>query len=135
LATNTINVSMQSGESLSEVVVLGTENSYKSKSYRSQTVTAKVLEGRLTWMYCNRCKGQLAGANIALSFQVSLVVIKLTSVLQGFFIKMRVLSPVCYRWGTLTQAVFRNLNDIESVSVLKDASRRLSIVQRYKALL
>jgi TonB-linked SusC/RagA family outer membrane protein len=125
-SVNTINVSMQGGESLSEVVVLGYgKTATKAKAIgSSQTVTAKVLEGRPNVNVLQSLQGQLAGANIALaSGQPGSN--KIDIIIRGASSLNASLEPLYVIDGVpLTQAFFRNLNqnDIESVSVLKDAA-------------
>jgi TonB-linked SusC/RagA family outer membrane protein len=125
-AVSTINVSMQGGESLSEVVVLGYgKTATKAKAIgSSQTVTSKVLEGRPNVNVLQSLQGQLAGANIALaSGQPGSN--KIDIIIRGASSLNASLEPLYVIDGVpLTQAFFRNLNqnDIESVSVLKDAA-------------
>lgn len=126
--SNTLNVVMkeEAAQKLAEVVVEGYgKTSTKAKSLgASQTVSAKTIEGRPNVNVLQSLQGQLAGANIALasgqpgSNKID-VIIRGVGTLNASSEPLYVIDGV-----PLTQSFFRNLNqnDIETVSVLKDAS-------------
>jgi TonB-linked SusC/RagA family outer membrane protein len=126
-ASNTINVKLvQSALNLTEVVVEGYgKTSTKAKSIgATQTVSAKTIEGRPNVSVLQSLQGQLAGANIALSSGQP-GTNKIDVIIRGAGSLNASTDPLYVIDGVpLTQAFFRNLNqnDIETISVLKDAS-------------
>jgi TonB-linked SusC/RagA family outer membrane protein len=126
-ASNTISVKLEeAGRLLEEVVVQGYgKTSTKAKSIgATQTVSAKTIEGRPNVNVLQSLQGQLAGANIALSSGQP-GSNKIDVVIRGVGSLNASTDPLYVIDGVpLTQAFFRNLNqnDIETVSVLKDAS-------------
>ncbi|MFV8344932.1 SusC/RagA family TonB-linked outer membrane protein [Flavobacterium sp. ZB4P13] len=126
-ASNTINVKfVQSALNLIEVVVEGYgKTSTKAKSIgATQTVSAKTIEGRPNVSVLQSLQGQLAGANIALSSGQP-GTNKIDVIIRGAGSLNASTDPLYVIDGVpLTQAFFRNLNqnDIETISVLKDAS-------------
>ena len=125
--SNTLNFKMKDSSVNLQEVVIGAygRTSTKAKAIGStQTVTAKVLEGRPNVNVLQSLQGQLAGANIALaSGQPGSN--KIDIIIRGASSLNASLEPLYVIDGVpLTQAFFRNLNqnDIESVSVLKDAA-------------
>ncbi|WP_182651495.1 SusC/RagA family TonB-linked outer membrane protein [Flavobacterium sp. SOK18b] len=126
-ASSSLNVKMKDSSVNLQEVVVGAygKTSTKAKTIGStQTVTAKVLEGRPNVNVLQSLQGQLAGTNIALaSGQPGSN--KIDIIIRGASSLNASLDPLYVIDGVpLTQAFFRNLNqnDIESVSVLKDAS-------------
>ena len=125
--TSVLNVSMKDSSVALQEVVVGAygRSSTKAKTIgATSTVTAKVLEGRPNVNVLQSLQGQLAGANIALaSGQPGSN--KIDIIIRGASSLSASLDPLFVIDGVpQTQAFFRNLNsnDIESVSVLKDAS-------------
>ncbi|MFZ4680694.1 MAG: SusC/RagA family TonB-linked outer membrane protein [Flavobacterium sp.] len=125
-ASNTVNVKLQDGVKLDEVVVQGYgRTATKAKTIgATQTVSAKTVANRPNVNVLQSLQGQLAGTNIALgSGQPGTnkidVIIRGESSLNASTDPLYVVDGI-----PLTQAFFRNLNpnDIESVTVLKDAS-------------
>ncbi|HNP32218.1 MAG TPA: SusC/RagA family TonB-linked outer membrane protein [Flavobacterium sp.] len=125
-ASNSVNVKLQDGVKLDEVVVQGYgKTATKAKTIGAmQTVSSKSIENRPNVNVLQSLQGQLAGTNIALgSGQPGTnkidVIIRGESSLNASTDPLYVIDGV-----PLTQAFFRNLNpnDIESVTVLKDAS-------------
>lgn len=126
-ASNTLSVKLQdSGVKLSEVVIEGYgKTSTKAKSIgATQTISSKSIEGRPNVNVLQSLQGQLAGANIALSSGQP-GTNKIDVIIRGASSLSASLDPLYVIDGVpLTQAFFRNLNqnDIETISVLKDAS-------------
>jgi TonB-dependent SusC/RagA subfamily outer membrane receptor len=125
-AANTLNVKLQNGNILEEVVVSGYgKSSTKAKSLgATQTVSSKTIEGRPNVNVLQSLQGQLAGANIALSSGQP-GSNKIDVIIRGVGSLNASVEPLYVIDGVpLTQSFFRNLNqnDIESISVLKDAS-------------
>ncbi|MDI6044915.1 SusC/RagA family TonB-linked outer membrane protein [Flavobacterium yafengii] len=126
-SSNIINVKfVQSALNLVEVVVEGYgKTSTKAKSIgATQTVSAKTIEGRPNVSVLQSLQGQLAGANIALSSGQP-GTNKIDVIIRGAGSLNASTDPLYVIDGVpLTQAFFRNLNqnDIETISVLKDAS-------------
>lgn len=126
-ASSSLNVKMKDSSVNLQEVVVGAygRTSTKAKTIgATSTVTAKVLEGRPNVNVLQSLQGQLAGANIALaSGQPGTN--KIDIIIRGASSLSASLDPLFVIDGVpQTQAFFRNLNsnDIESVSVLKDAS-------------
>lgn len=126
-ASNTINVKLEEfGKALEEVVIQGYgRTSTKAKAIgATQTVSSKTIEGRPNVNVLQSLQGQLAGANIALSSGQP-GSNKIDVIIRGQGSLNASTDPLYVIDGVpLTQAFFRNLNqnDIETVSVLKDAS-------------
>ncbi|WP_396155232.1 SusC/RagA family TonB-linked outer membrane protein [Flavobacterium sp.] len=125
-AANTVNVKLQDGVKLDEVVVQGYGRTVSKPRQIGavQTVTSKTVANRPNVNVLQSLQGQLAGTNIALgSGQPGTnkidVIIRGESSLNASTDPLYVIDGI-----PLTQAFFRNLNpnDIESVTVLKDAS-------------
>lgn len=127
-ASNTLNVVMKevATQKLAEVVIEGYgKTSTKAKALgATQTVSAKTIEGRPNVNVLQSLQGQLAGANIALaSGQPGTN--KIDVIIRGVGSLNASTEPLYVIDGVpLTQSFFRNLNqnDIETVSVLKDAA-------------
>jgi TonB-linked SusC/RagA family outer membrane protein len=125
-AANTLNVKLQDGVKLDEVVLLGYgRTATKAKTIgATQTVSAKSIENRPNVNVLQSLQGQLAGTNIALSSGQP-GTNKIDVIIRGASSLNASLDPLYVVDGIpLTAAFFRNLNpnDIESVTVLKDAS-------------
>ncbi len=126
-AANTITVKLTDSKiSLTEVVVEGYgKTSTKAKTIgATQTISAKTIEGRPNVNVLQSLQGQLAGANIALSSGQP-GTNKIDVIIRGVGSLNASTDPLYVIDGVpLTQAFFRNLNpnDVETVSVLKDAS-------------
>jgi TonB-linked SusC/RagA family outer membrane protein len=124
---STITVQLQDAPTkLEEVVVAGygvTSTKAKSNS-ATQTISARTIEGRPNVNVLQSIQGQLAGTNIALaSGQPGTN--KIDVIIRGIGSLNASTDPLYVIDGVpLTQAFFRNLNqnDIESISVLKDAA-------------
>lgn len=125
--SNTISVVLNEDTTvLQEVVIEGYgKTSTKAKSMgATQTVSAKTIEGRPNVNVLQSLQGQLAGANIALSSGQP-GSNKIDVIIRGAGSLNASTDPLYVVDGIpLTQSFLRNLNqnDIESVSVLKDAS-------------
>jgi TonB-linked SusC/RagA family outer membrane protein len=124
---NSVNVKMEDASVNLQEVVIGAygRTSTKAKAIgASQTVSAKTIEGRPNVSVLQSLQGQLAGTNIALaSGQPGSN--KIDVIIRGASSLNASLDPLYIIDGVpLTQAFFRNLNqnDIETISVLKDAS-------------
>lgn len=125
-AANTVNVKLQDGVVLNEVVVQGYgKTETKARTIGAvQTVSSKSIQNRPNVNVLQSLQGQLAGTNIALgSGQPGTnkidVIIRGESSLNASTDPLYVIDGI-----PLTQAFFRNLNpnDVETVTVLKDAS-------------
>ena len=125
--SNTVNVKMQDvAKKLEDVVVQGYgKTATKAKTIgASQTISSKTIEGRPNVNILQSLQGQLAGANIALSSGQP-GTNKIDVIIRGLSTLGADSDPLYVIDGVpLTQSFFRNLNpnDIETVSVLKDAS-------------
>lgn len=126
-AANTYNVTIaESSKVLDEVVVQGYGKSiYKKKDPgATATVSGKIIENRPNVNFLQSLQGQLAGTNIALSSGQP-GTNKIDVVIRGASSLLASTDPLYVIDGVpLNQAFFRNLNpnDVESVTVLKDAS-------------
>lgn len=125
-ASSLINVKLQDGVALEEVVVTGYgRTATKAKTIgATQTVGSKTVANRPNVNVLQSLQGQLAGTNIALS-SGSPGTNKIDVIIRGQSSLNASTDPLYVVDGVpLTQAFFRNLNpnDIESVTVLKDAS-------------
>jgi len=126
-AANTYNVTIaESSKVLDEVVVQGYGKSiYKKKDPgATASVSGKVIENRPNVNFLQSLQGQLAGTNIALaSGQPGTN--KIDVIIRGASSLLASTDPLYVIDGVpLNQAFFRSLNpnDVESVTVLKDAS-------------
>jgi len=125
-ASSLINVKLQDGVALDEVVVTGYgRTATKAKTIgATQTVGSKTVANRPNVNVLQSLQGQLAGTNIALS-SGSPGTNKIDVIIRGQSSLNASTDPLYVVDGVpLTQAFFRNLNpnDIETVTVLKDAS-------------
>lgn len=127
-ASNAVSVKMMADDAvdLGEVVVVGygrTETKAKTIG-ATQTVSAKTIENRPNVNILQSLQGQLAGTNIALSSGQP-GTNKIDVIIRGQSSLNASTDPLYVVDGVpLTQGFFRNLNpnDVESVTVLKDAS-------------
>jgi TonB-linked SusC/RagA family outer membrane protein len=126
-AANTISVKLvESATKLTEVVVEGYgKTTTKAKSMgATQTISSKTIEGRPNVNILQSLQGQLAGANIAMSSGQP-GTNKIDVIIRGQATLGADTDPLYVIDGVpQTQAFFRNLNfnDVDTVSVLKDAS-------------
>ncbi|MDP2159709.1 MAG: SusC/RagA family TonB-linked outer membrane protein [Flavobacterium sp.] len=125
-ASNSINVVMQQDVDVLEGVVLeGYRTSSKATSVSSiATVTAEGIENRPNPNVLSSLQGQVAGANIS-AFSGQPGTNKIDVIIRGVGSLSASSDPLYVIDGVpLNQAFFRNLNanEIESVSVLKDAA-------------
>lgn len=123
--SNTINVSMVAGETLSEVVVMGYDQSItKKESMGAQTtITAETFESRPSGSFLNSLQGNSPGAVIQSnsgspgSAQINVLIRGRNSINAST-------DPLIVVDGiVMGSAQFRNLNqnDFESVTILRDA--------------
>ncbi|GGD14525.1 SusC/RagA family TonB-linked outer membrane protein [Flavobacterium orientale] len=125
-ASNSINVVMQADVDVLEGVVLeGYRTSSKATSVSSiATVTAEGIENRPNPNVLSSLQGQVAGANIS-AFSGQPGTNKIDVIIRGVGSLSASSDPLYVIDGVpMNQAFFRNLNanEIESVSVLKDAA-------------
>jgi TonB-linked SusC/RagA family outer membrane protein len=126
-AANSYKVALaESATKLDEVVIQGYgKTATKPKAIgSSNTISAKTIEGRPNTNVLQSLQGQLAGANIALSSGQP-GTNKIDVIIRGLSTLGADSDPLYVIDGVpLTQSFFRNLNpnDIETVSVLKDAA-------------
>ena len=123
-ASNVYTVTLSEGIIMEEVVVEGYRTTTKTKSVAaSQTVNAKTIENRPNANVLNTLQGQLAGVNITAS--TGQPGAKPTVLIRGNGTYSGNTDPLYVIDGFPTNADnFRSINpnDIESVTVLKDAS-------------
>lgn len=123
-ASNTVNVVLDTGVKLTEVVVEGYRSTTKATTVvAQQTVSAKTIENRPNASFVQTLQGQVAGVNIATGSgqpgASSSVLIRGAGSITGNTEPLYVID------GMPTQTTnFRSINpeDIESVTVLKDAA-------------
>ena len=123
-ASNTINVKLQSGVSLKEVVVQGYRTITKKQAVVSDaTVSSKTIENRPNANVMNTLQGQLAGVNITASTgqpgAKSTVIIRGVGTITGNSDPLYVIDGFPSNSDNFRSI---NPNDIESTSVLKDAA-------------
>jgi TonB-linked SusC/RagA family outer membrane protein len=123
-ASNTINVKMQTGVSLGEVVVQGygiTKTKTKS-NVSSVTVSSEIIEGRPNASFIQTLQARVSGLNITSGSGQpganSTIILRGTGSINGKIEPLFVIDGIA-----LDSDNFRSLNpdDIASVSVLKDA--------------
>jgi TonB-linked SusC/RagA family outer membrane protein len=123
-ASNVINVKLQSGVSLKEVVVQGYRTVTKKSAVVSDaTVSSKTIENRPNANVMNTLQGQLAGVNITASTgqpgAKSTVIIRGLGTITGNSDPLYVIDGFPSNSDNFRSI---NPNDIESTSVLKDAA-------------
>jgi TonB-linked SusC/RagA family outer membrane protein len=123
-SSNTIDVKLQEGVKLAEVVIDGYKTTTKKKASVAQTtVTAEAFEGRPNVSFLQSLQSQVAGLNIA-SASGSPGSSKIDVVLRGYGSVNGNPDPLYVIDNVVSNSVvFRSLNpeDIESITVLKDA--------------
>lgn len=122
--SNVINVKLQSGVSLKEVVVQGYRTVTKKQAVVSDaTVSSKTIENRPNANVMNTLQGQLAGVNITASTgqpgAKSTVIIRGVGTITGNSDPLYVIDGFPSNSDNFRSI---NPNDIESTSVLKDAA-------------
>lgn len=124
-ASNSMNVKMQDGLKLEEVVVDGYRSTTKKKSSVAQTtITAKNIQDRPNVSFLQSLQAQVPGLNISTS-SGSPGTAKIQSLIRGISSLNGSTEPLIVVDGIpSSQAVFRSINseDIESATVLKDAA-------------
>ena len=126
-ASNTVNVSLVTVAKEIAIIVVdgGYKSTTKATSVVSQsTVNAKAIEDRPNVNFLNSLQGQVAGANIS-SFSGQPGTNKIDVIIRGQSSLNASTDPLYVIDGVpMSQAFFRNLNgnEIESVTVLKDAA-------------
>lgn len=125
-SSSTINVVLEAGVSLSEVVVEGYRTTTKTKTVVAQTtVTAKTIENRPNASFVQTLQGQVAGLNI--STGTGQPGAKSTVLIRGIATLSANSDPLYVIDGMPTNGDnFRSLNpeDIETVTILKDAAAK-----------
>lgn len=122
-ASSTVAVKMESDTQLQEVVVQGYRNTTRVKSnVASTTVTAKTIEGRPNASFIQTLQSQIPGLNITTGSgqpgSNSTVILRGLGSVNGNVEPLYIIDGI-----PLNSDSFRSINpnDIESVSVLKDA--------------
>ena len=122
--SNTVNVTLETGVKLAEVVIDGYKTTSKKKASVAQTtISAEAVEGRPNVSFLQSLQSQVAGLNIA-SASGTPGSAKIDVVLRGYSSVNGATDPVYVIDNVATNSVvFRSLNaeDIESITVLKDA--------------
>jgi TonB-linked SusC/RagA family outer membrane protein len=123
-SSNTIDVKLQEGVKLAEVVIDGYKTTSKKKATIAQsTVLAETIEGRPNVSFLQSLQSQVAGLNIGTSSGTP-GSNKIDVVLRGYSSVSGNTDPLYVIDNVASNSVvFRSLNteDIESITVLKDA--------------
>jgi TonB-linked SusC/RagA family outer membrane protein len=122
-SSNTYNVKMASGKELETVVIEGYKTTKKTKSSNAVvTVTAATIEGRPNASFIQTLQGQVAGLNISTGSgqpgSNSTVILRGLGSINGNVEPLYVVDGVALNTDNFRSL---NTNDIESISVLKDA--------------